>query len=210
VAEEKAPAIPESSSSSSWETPVYRPRPDRFPARERRERALAIPVRVEDGEEPGLPLAVPARREESKAQPPVSREIKAAPAKAPLEVLDDLGLYLDEGRVAHILDRHSFNLDNTRGQFNAAFSTPEGLLGLLAEAATRSAGVAIVVRRFDPMGIRHTPCTLDENVGWYYTPATGDWQPTRCLDIVTREVDLEDGTRAQVVLSAYPISPFRF
>jgi hypothetical protein len=197
-------------SSSSWETPVFQPRPPRIPARERRARALALPVAAEEGEELALPLPVAPKREETKASPSTSPEVRTAPVRAPLDVLDELGLFLDDARVGHILQRHCFDLNNTRGQFNAAFSTPEGLLGLLAEGATRAASVASVVRRFDPMGIRHTPCTLDQDIGWFYSPASEEWKPTSCLDIVTREVDLEDGTRAQVVLSAYPISPTRF
>jgi streptogramin lyase len=208
-AEKKAEPSP-NVASSSWEAPVFHPRPARIPARERRARALAEPVTAEEGEEPALPLPAAPKRAETKAKVPASKEVKAPPTRSPQEILDELGLFLDASRVAHILHRHGFNLDNTRGQFNAPYSTPDGLLALLAEGATKAAGVASVVRRFDPMGIRHTPCTLDEDVGWFFDLGSEEWKPTRCLDIVTREVDLEDGTRVQVVLSAYPISPNRF
>ena len=47
-------------------------------------------------------------------------------------------------------------------------------------------------------------------MGYYYVPYLEEWRETAWFDIVTKEVVLEDGSRAQVILSAYPISPNRF
>jgi hypothetical protein len=135
----------------------------------------------------------------------------AAPApRPPMDILDSLDLFLSDRTVAHILERHSYNLDTTNGQFNPEFSKPEALAALLARGAQEAGTIGSVVKRYDPWGIRHTPCHMAKPIGYRYSPALDEWLPTRSFDLVTRDVALADGTRVQVVLSAYPISADKF
>jgi len=235
----KVPEPKEAGPAAPWEaSPVYQPRPERerISGRARREKALAMVLAREEGQEPFVPrgagpagpkapgpagpkASVPAGPKAPAAAVPAVSEHKAAPAAPPaaappprpaLEVLEDMDIHVSDHQLRHILDRHSFNLDNGNGQFKAEFSTAEALPDLLLRGVRKAGEVGLVVRRYDPMGIRHTPVRMDEAVGYYYVPYLDEWRETAWFDIVTKDVVLEDRSRAQVVLSAYPISPNRF
>ncbi|WP_306602152.1 pentapeptide repeat-containing protein [Geothrix sp. 21YS21S-2] len=198
--------------SSSWTVPPPQTRaePVRLSGKLRRERALNRELPTVEEVDAGPVATVTHGLEEKKASLPVP-EAKEAPASLPgnaFDVLESLDLHLSDDRIAHILKRHSHGLPNGRGQFNAAASTREGLLALLSKGLARAGEAGKVVKRYDPSGILHTPCWMDAPVGRYQ--AQGAWKETPCFDVVTLRVPLEDGTSAQVVLSAYPVNPRKF
>ncbi|NTV75553.1 MAG: hypothetical protein HGA66_15290, partial [Holophaga sp.] len=196
--------------SSSWTVPPPQTRAalPRLSGKLRRERALNRELPTVEEVDAGP--AVPDGQEEKKAVP-VALETKEAPASLPgsaFDLLESLDLHLSDDRIAHILKRHSHGLPNGRGQFTAAASTREGLLALLSKGLARAGEAGKVVKRYDPSGILHTPCWMDAPIGRYQSQ--GAWKETNCFDVVTLRVPLEDGTSAQVVLSAYPVSPRKF
>jgi hypothetical protein len=161
-------------------------------------------------EEKKVPAPVPeGKGEEPAAVPPPARKPEpASPAGSAWELLESMDLHLGEERITHILQRHSHDSAGGRGQFTAEASTREGLVALLAKGLAKAGEVGRVLKRYDPRGILHTPCWMDAPVGRYQSH--GVWKETNCFDVVTLRVRLDDGTAAQVVLSAYPVNPRKY
>jgi len=121
------------------------------------------------------------------------------------------GQHLD--RTDHILDRHGYNVDPENSQFNPEFSTPAQLPGLILEGLRRAVETGRVLRRYDPFGMKHTPCDLGRPVGyyqkWYPAEKAYHWQPTSWVDVVTRPWRMPDGSVRTVIWSAFPCSKDR-
>jgi hypothetical protein len=217
-------AAPEDA-SSSWTIPpppTAAPVP-RLSGKARRERALnrelptveeveasLEPAATQPLEEKKVPIPAPeGKGEEPAAVPaPVRKPEPASPAGSAWELLESMDLHLGEDRITHILQRHSHDSAGGRGQFTAEASTREGLVALLAKGLAQAGEPGRVLKRYDPRGILHTPCWLDAPVGRYQSH--GQWKETNCFDVATLRVRLEDGTAAQVVLSAYPVNPRKY
>jgi streptogramin lyase len=168
------------------------------------------PVTPQPLEEKKVPVPVPEGKDEEPAAvpPPARKPEPALPPGSAWELLESMDLHLGEDRITHILQRHSHDSAGGRGQFTAEASTREGLVALLVKGLEKAGEPGRVLKRYDPSGILHTPCWMDAPVGRYQSH--GEWKETNCFDVVTLRVRLEDGTAAQVVLSAYPVNPRKY
>jgi streptogramin lyase len=230
------PLAPPEDPSSSWTVPPPQTSAamPRLSGKVRRERALnrelptveeveanleaAAPQPLEEKKTPILvpegkaeePATVPEGKAEDPAviSPSARKPEPASAAGSPRDLLESMDLHLGEERITHILRRHSHDSAGAWGQFTAAASTREGLVALLAKGLAQAGEPGRVLKRYDPRGILHTPCWMDAPVGRYQSH--GQWKETNCFDVVTLRVRLEDGTAAQVVLSAYPVNPRKY
>jgi hypothetical protein len=167
-----------------------------------------------------LPKAAPGAAELKR---PSKEPPKAAAAPAPMltpeaavQILEAAGVRLypatrrGGGSIDHILKRHRYGLLHEDGQFTRENSTPDALLSLLARGVQHMGGEVgrVVVKHFNSVGGRHTPCRMDEAVGYYMHGSRG-WTLTPVFDIVTREFRVKDAA-FQFIHSAHPVSPNAF
>ena len=165
--------------------------------------------------EAAAPIAAAAPAAEARpAAPPLEaeeeRKAPAAPARARtvLEQIADLGVRMNQGDITHILDDHAFGADNTKGQFDQRHSTREAVPRLVLDGLRQAGALFRVRKHTDPDDRRHTPVRFDQPIGWYQV--WGQWRETAWMDIVTQEVEQPDGTRTQVLKSAFPVSPHKY
>jgi len=122
------------------------------------------------------------------------------------------GRHLD--RTDHILDRHSYNADPENSQFNPELSSSARIPELVLEGFRRAVETGRVLRRYDPFGMKHTPCEMGRPVGYYqrWDSAEGayPWVATSWMDVVTRSWRMPDGSVRTVIWSAFPCSKGRF
>lgn len=147
-----------------------------------------------------VPAAPEKKTEETKEAP-------AAPAMTADQAQDALlerDLFFTPTAVSHVESRHGLGRDATRSQFQAAYSSAEGIQALLAE------GIGAVeeigrIRRLDRRGRFYTLCSMPRDIGWHNH--YGTLQPThKFLVAMTRSQDPETGTFQYEVITAYPVA----
>jgi hypothetical protein len=122
-------------------------------------------------------------------------------ADRPLDVLAEVDATLPPTALEHILERHAMGGMPHKSQFAKEFSTPEGILALIARHLP-GAWAGAEDYTCDEMGRTVTFCR-QEGVGWYNVH--GALIPTSRFAVVTEHVHTEQGLRHAVV-TAYPVT----